>query len=60
MCLDSVMVNNHFLTVILGDFNAKTSFWHNSNITTSEGSKIDGVTSQFGLEQYQRNYTHYW
>ena len=49
--LDSVMVNNPFLTVIFGDFNAKLSLWYNNNITTYEGSKIDGVTSHFGLQQ---------
>ena len=51
LSLDSVMVNYPFLTVVLGDFNAKTRLWYNSNITTYEGSKIDGVNFQFGLEQ---------
>ena len=56
--LDSVIVNNPFLTVLLGDFNAKLSLWYNSDITTYEGSKIDGVTSQFGLEQIIKEPTH--
>ena len=43
--LDSVMVNNPYLTVILGDFNAKSSLWCNNDTTTYEGSKIDGATS---------------
>ena len=29
--LDSVVVNNPFLTVILGDLNAKLSFWYNND-----------------------------
>ena len=41
------MVNNPFLTLILGDFNAKSILWCNNDITTYECSKIDGVTSQF-------------
>ena len=45
------MVHNPLLTVALGDFNAKTSLWYNNGITTYEGSKIDGVTCQFWLEQ---------
>ena len=49
--LDSIMTNHPFLTVTLGDFNAKSSLWYNNDITTYEGSKIDGVTSQFGLQQ---------
>ena len=43
--LDLIMTNNPFPTVILGDFNAKSSLWYNNDITTYEGSKIDGVTS---------------
>ena len=41
------MVNNPFLTVVLGDFNAK-----------SEGSKIDGTTSQFELKQIIKESIH--
>ena len=44
--LDSitVTVNNPTLTVALGVFNTKSNLWYNNFITTSEGSKIDGVT----------------
>ena len=42
--LDSVMANNPFLTVVLGDWNAKLSLWYNNDITTYEASKIDGAT----------------
>ena len=42
------MINNPFLTVVLVDFNAKLNLWYNSDITTYQGSKTDGVTSQFG------------
>ena len=47
--LDSVMVNNPFLTVIPGDFNAKSSLYYNNNI--NKVSKIRGKTCQFGLQQ---------
>ena len=57
--LDSVMVNNRFLTVILGNFNAKLSLWYNNDITTYNGSKIDGVTSQFGLQQIIKEPTNF-
>ena len=56
--LDSVMVNNPFLTIVLGYFNGKTSLWHNNEISTYEGSKVDSVTSQFGLEQIIKEPTH--
>ena len=53
------MVNNPHLTVILGDFNTKSSLWCNNDITTYEGFKIDGVTSQFGLQQIIKEFTHF-
>ena len=53
------MVNNRYLTVILGDFNAKSSLWCNNAITTYECSKIDGVTSQFGLQQIIKEPTRF-
>ena len=57
--LDSVMVNDPFLTFVLVDFNAKLSLWYNSNITTYEDSKMDNdVTSQFGLQQIIPEPTH--
>ena len=56
--LDSIKTNNPFLTVILGDFNAKSSLWYNNDITTYEGSKTDGVTSQFRLQQIIKEPTH--
>ena len=46
------MVNNPFLTVFLSGFN------NNNNISTYESSKIDGVTSQFGLQQIIKEPTH--
>ena len=57
--IDSVMVNNPFLTVILGDFNAKSNLCHNNDVTTYEGSKMDGVNSQFGLQQIIKEPTHF-
>ena len=36
--LDSVMLNNPFLTVILCDFNVKSSLWYNNDITTYDSS----------------------
>ena len=53
------MVYSPFLTVILGDFNAKLSLWYNNNITTDEGSKSDGLTFQYGLQQIIKESTHF-
>ena len=56
---DSVMVNNYFLTVILGNFNVKLSLWYNNDITAYDSFKIDGVTSQFELQQVIKEPTHF-
>ena len=56
--LDSIMTNNPFLTVILGNFNAKSNLWYNNDISTYGGSKTDGFTSQFGLQQIIKEPAH--
>ena len=50
LSLDKISNQNPFLTVVLGDFNTKSSNWYKHDKTTYEGSKIDAVTSQFGLQ----------
>ena len=49
--LDTILANNLFLTVVLGDFNVKSNVWCKSDKTSYESSKIEGITSQFGLQQ---------
>ena len=44
--------------VVLGDFNTKSSNWYNHDKTAYEGSKIDAVTSQFGLQKLIKEPTH--
>ena len=51
LSLDKISNQNPFLTVVLGDFNTKSSSCCKHDQTTYEGSKIDAVTSQFGLQQ---------
>ena len=56
--LEKVTNKNPYLIVILGDFNAKLSSWYKHDTTTYEGSKIDAITSQFGLKQLIQEPTH--
>ena len=49
LTLDEVANHNPFLTVILGDFNVKSENRYKHDKTSYEGSKIDALTSQFGL-----------
>ena len=50
--------NNTFLTVVIGDFNAKSNLWFKGHKTMYEGSKIDGITCTFGLQQIINEPTH--
>ena len=56
--IDTATAHNTFLTVVLGDFNAKSNLWFKGDKTTYEGSKIDGITSTFGLQQIINESTH--
>ena len=56
--IDTVTANNTFLTVVLGDFNTKSNLWCKDDETTYEGSKIDGITSTFRLQQIIIEATH--
>ena len=42
---------NSFLTVIIGDFNAKFNKWFSTGKTTLVGAKLDNLTFQYGLAQ---------
>ena len=46
------------MTVVLGDFNAKSNNWCRADITSLECSKIDTITSSYGLNQLIQEATH--
>ena len=56
--IDEIATRNPFLIFILGDFNAKLNTWCKSDKRTYEGSKINGLTSNFGLQQLIKEPTH--
>ena len=58
LLLDKISNQNPFFTAVLGDFNTKSSNWYKHDQTTYEGSKIDAITSQFGLQQLIKEPTH--
>ena len=47
-----------FLTTIIVDFNAKSYTWYSNDKTSFEGSTIESITSQFGLDQLINEPTH--
>ena len=58
MNLDDSFNSNPFLTTVIGDFSAKSNKWSEGDRSTIEGSKIDFLTSQFGLSQIIKEPTH--
>ena len=56
--LHSVALRNPYLIVDPGEFNAQIKGWYSLGETTYEGTRIDGITSQFGLEQLIHEPTH--
>ena len=57
MNLDVLSTNSLFLTVMIGDFNAKSSNWYLNDITSFEGSQIEFLTSQFAMSQVIKELT---
>ena len=58
MNLDDSFNSNLFLTTAVNDFNAKSNKWSENDRSTIEGSKIDFLTSQFGLSQIIKEPRH--
>ena len=56
--MESVTPNNSFLTVVIGDSNAKSSKWWTDDKTTQEGLKIENLPSQFSVSQVLNDSTH--
>ena len=56
--LDSIVHRNPYLIVVLGEFNAQTKGWYPLGKSTYQSTRIDGITSQFGLDQLIHEPTH--
>ena len=56
--LDDVRDQKPFLSVILGDFNARSKSWYNGDIDTVEGTNILSLTSSSGFHQIIKEPTH--
>ena len=56
--IDALSANNPFLTVKIGDFNAKSSNWYLNDVTSFEGSQNEFLASQFAMSQVINEPTH--
>ena len=56
--MESITQKNPFLTVVIGNFNARSSKWWTDEKTTQEGLKIENLLSQLSLSQVINDPTH--
>ena len=56
--LETVSFSNPFLTILIGEFNAKCASWYSKDNSTIEVSKLRLLTSEFGLNQVINEPTH--
>ena len=49
--LDYIANRNPFVSIIIGDFNARSNNWCSSDKTTYEGKKLESLTFQYGFKQ---------
>ena len=49
--LEEISALNPDFLIFLGDFNARSKAWWASDINTIKGTKIDFVTTSYGLQQ---------
>ena len=56
--LSSVLFSKSQFTVILGDFNARSSSWWSNDITNPNGILIDSLTTTHGFKQLISDATH--
>ena len=56
--LDYIANCNPFVSIIIGDFNARSNNWCSSDKTTYKGKKLESLTSQCGFKQVISDPTH--
>ena len=58
MMLSDINSSNPHFSIILGDFNERSSNWWQGDTQTSEGSRIDYLTTSYGFQQLISEPTH--
>ena len=51
LTIQAIASKNPFLSLVLGDFNAKNKVWFDQENTTTEGTIINDLMTQYGLAQ---------
>ena len=58
LLLDYIANRNPFVSIIIGDFKARSSNWCSSDKTTYEGKKLESLASQCGFKHVISDPTH--
>ena len=58
LLLDYIANHNPFVSIIIGDFNARSNNWCSSDKTTYEGKKLESLISRCGFKQVISDPTH--
>ena len=58
LTLQAIVSKNPFLSLVLDDFNAKNKVWFDQDNTTTEGTIINDLMTQYGLTQIIHESTH--
>ena len=56
--LQDISNRNPYLTLLLGDYNARNTKWWHHDITTTEGIQLETTTTIYGLQQLIDEPTH--
>ena len=49
--ISDIITNNPLFVLITGDFNVRSSNWWKNDLSTTEGTQVDSLTTSYGLSQ---------
>ena len=53
-----IIAKNPLFVLITGDFNVRSTNWCKNDLSTSEGTQVDSLTTSYGLSQIISDPTH--
>ena len=56
--IGDIIAKNPLFVLITDDFNVRSTIWWKNDLSTSEGTQVDSLTTSFGLSQLISDPTH--
>ena len=56
--ISDIITKNPLFVLITGDFNVRSSNWWKNDLSTSEGTQVDSLTTSYGPSQIASDPTH--